>query len=128
MGQPGSILYVRDTGTCAGRGVFTRQKISAGTLIESCPIILLDESELSPIQATRLDEYYYLWSVDQKDAALPLGYGLLYNHSDTPNAYYQRDLDNGIMNYIAIAEISPGEEITVNYNGNPADQTPFQFR
>lgn len=121
------MLYVRDTGTDRGRGVFTAAKIAAGALIEACPVVVLDARETALVEETTLNDYYYYWGINNDLAAIVLGYGMLYNHSYTPNAYYYRDLQNRILNYVALREILPGEEITINYNGDPADQQHFQL-
>ena len=57
---------------------------------------------------------------------LALGYGSLYNHSYRPNARYV-DLSERTKLFTAIRDIAAGEEITVNYNGEPEDQTPVGF-
>ena len=55
-----------------------------------------------------------------------LGYGSLYNHSYRPNARYD-DEEGRIMVFTALRDIGRGEEITVNYNGEPGDETPVGF-
>ena len=56
-----------------------------------------------------------------------LGYGSLYNHSCEPNARY--DDEKGQSKVLkAIRNVAPGEEITVNYNGDPPDKTPVWFK
>ena len=60
------------------------------------------------------------------EAALALGYGSLYNHSYRPNARYV-DLGDRTKLFTAIWDIAAGEEITVNYNGEPGDETPVGF-
>ena len=58
--------------------------------------------------------------------ALALGYGSLYNHSYRPNARYV-DLAGRTKLFTAMRDIAAGEEITVNYNGEPEDDTPVGF-
>jgi SET domain-containing protein len=55
-----------------------------------------------------------------------LGYGSLYNHSYHPNARYD-DRGEQTMVFTAIQDIAPGDEITVNYNAEPLDQSPLGF-
>jgi SET domain-containing protein len=59
--------------------------------------------------------------------AVALGYGSLYNHSYTPNARYD-DESPQIKIFTAIREIAAGEEITINYNGEPSDESPVWFK
>ena len=58
--------------------------------------------------------------------ALALGYGSLYNHSYQPNARYD-DESGQTKVFTAIRDIEAGEEITVNYNGEPEDESPVGF-
>ena len=32
------------------------------------------------------------------------------------------------LKYIAVRDIAEGEEVTINYNGDPKDQTPVEFK
>lgn len=105
-----------------GRGIFTAKEISKGDLIEICPVIVLPQEEIEIVHNTKLHDYYFLWNLAQTECAIVLGYGSLYNHSYKPNAEYQMDLENNTMDFYCIKEIEPGEEITINYNGDPGDQ------
>ena len=106
-----------------GRGVFAGQRIKAGTLIESCPVILFDvvqgESHL-------LEEYAFRWS--KKKVAIALGNGSLYNHSYQPNAEYLQDKDNKCILVYALKDIPKGTEICFNYNGHPENKTKLWFK
>ena len=50
--------------------------------------------------------------------ALALGFGSLYNHSYRPNARYD-DVGRQAKAFTALRDIAAGEEVTVNYNGEP---------
>lgn len=110
-----------------GRGVFTETALKAGDLIEICPAIVLPAEQLPVIHATHLHDYYFLWGEDQKQCAIALGYGSLYNHSYQPNAEYVVDEDVQTIDFYCLKDIAPGEEITVNYNGEPDDANPVWF-
>jgi SET domain-containing protein len=58
--------------------------------------------------------------------ALALGYGSLYNHSYRPNARYDDDAQAAMV-FLALRSIAAGEEITINYNGDPEDRAPVGF-
>ncbi|NCN58987.1 SET domain-containing protein-lysine N-methyltransferase [Candidatus Roizmanbacteria bacterium CG22_combo_CG10-13_8_21_14_all_38_20] len=110
----------------AGRGVFASQNISKDEVIELCPIILIDEKEVSDLRKTELHNYYFMWGDDKKNhkAAICLGFGSLYNHSYAPNALYQKRKDDGTIEFFVIKNIEKDEEISVNYNyGNPQDKS-----
>lgn len=86
-------------------------------LIETCEVIVLPSSQLGFLQKTELYNYYFkrqnYW------AAIVLWYGSLYNHSYEPNAWYEKDFVNNQVHFVALHDIHHGEEITVNYNGDP---------
>jgi len=65
--------------------------------------------------------------VKDEHAAIALGYISIYNHSYSPNAQLEQMLDELMMEIIAIKDIHTGEEITINYNGDPEKQDPLWF-
>lgn len=107
-----------------GRGVFASRRFAGGDEIESCPVIVFSKKDGA---GTVLHDYVFRWDQSKGTAALVLGYGSLYNHSYEPNAVYSRDYANDRMSFTALRTIKPGEEITVNYNGNPKCQDEVWF-
>jgi uncharacterized protein len=105
-----------------GRGVFARRLILKGEVIERVPVIVLPAEEV--VSGTTLANYAFKWGRGQ--AALALGYGSLYNHSDRPNARYW-DVGPQTKEFTALRDIEPGEEITVNYNGKPRSRSAVWF-
>ena len=110
-----------------GRGVFARRGFAPGTLIERCPVIGLDEEHWEHVDRTVLEAYCFKWGKLLERPAVALGYGSLYNHSFEPNAHYVRVLALHAIDFIALREIMSGEEIKVNYNGDPFDRTEVWF-
>ena len=110
-------------------GVFAVSRFAGGEIIETAPIILITATEWPHIEPTVLALYIYNFgpTADEEHAAIALGYGSLYNHSYEPNAKYIKNWDEQVIRLIAVRDIQPGEEITINYNGSPADQTPIWF-
>lgn len=100
-----------------GRGVFARQPIRKGAVIERVPLLRVTWKE---IENSELAHYVFDWT--PRKAVLALGYGSLYNHSFEPNARYE-DVGKDTKVYLAIRDIDVGEEITINYNGDPKDRT-----
>jgi len=113
--------------TIEGRGMFTAEPIEAGNSIEVCPVIVLTEKDRSVIHKTTLHDYYFTWGEDDKACAIALGYGSIYNHSYEPNARFLVDLEMKTISIRSIKDIEAGEEITINYNGEPDNQTPLWF-
>ena len=110
-----------------GRGVFATVPIKEGTQFERCPIILIPKEEIVHIRRTVLGNYYFKWGGTRKEAAIALGYGSLYNHSYRPNARFDLADEEGEIVFTALREIAAGEEITVNYNGDPDDMSRLWF-
>jgi uncharacterized protein len=109
-----------------GRGVFARRLIHDGEVIERVPVLVLPLAETqNGSGSSRLSGYCFHWR--RGTVAVALGYGSLYNHSYTPNARYD-DESGQIKVFTAIREIAAGEEITINYNGEPGDEAPVWFK
>ncbi len=117
MGQK---LYVQDV-LRKGRGVYAAIAFSNKDLIELCPVIITKSEELAIIHKTSLHDYYFLWGKEQNQAGIALGYGSIYNHSDTPNAEFRCDYEQKTIDFYAISDISIGEEITIDYHAGLKD-------
>lgn len=120
-------IYVAPSPT-HGRGVFTHSDIPEGTLLEICPAIIIPEKEVAIIHETTLHDYYFLWGDAQKEAAIVLGFGSIFNHSDSPNARYIMDYEQKTMDFFATRDIEAGEEIFVNYRDDDTIKTSLWFQ
>ena len=110
-------LYVAPSPT-GGRGVFTAAAISAGSIIELAPVILLSAEDRVTIDATRLHDYYFQW--DGERGAIALGLGSIYNHSEEANAEFSCVYGFRQIRFVALRDIAAGEEITTDYrSGQP---------
>ena len=118
--QQTDLIEVRKTKR-KGRGVFAREPIKAGAIIERVPVLIVTWEE---IDGSELADYAFVWS--KKKAAIALGYGSMYNHSYDPNARYD-DIGKLTKVFSAIRDIDRGEEITVNYNGDPDNESNLDF-
>ena len=58
---------------------------------------------------------HFLYPQADKEAAIALGYGSLYNHSSTPNAQFVNDLKESCIIIECIVKINAGQEILLNY-------------
>jgi SET domain-containing protein len=115
-----------------GRGVFARRDIAPDEVFERVPVLLIPRaqvfgaSELAR-RAARISWYVFSWINAKRDyVALSLGYGSIYNHSDTANAKYRMLLPD-VMEFFALRPIGAGEEITIDYHGDEAHGTDLGF-
>jgi SET domain-containing protein len=110
-------IYI-DKSPVHGWGVFAKETILEGEVIEECPILTLPiyDGESSPI----LIDYRFNFpsgSEGWTEQVIPFGYGGLYNHSDTPNANWYSNNDKRTFLFFATKNIEIGEEI-FTYYGN----------
>ena len=107
--------------------MFACRTFSKGELIERAPVIPINERYWPFAEKTILSDYAFDWGEHDEHAAIALGYVSIYNHSYAPNAQLEELLDELMMEVIAIRDIEAGEEITINYNGDPANQDELWF-
>jgi len=101
-----------------GRGVVALQRIAAGTVIETAPVVpyktegsheVMPDPGLPP----ELGDLPHDW--DEERACLVFGKMQFTNHSDTPNAKFARNMEALTMTFTALRDIEAGEEITIDY-------------
>ena len=107
------------------RGVFAKQDIKRGTLLHKAPVIPYPNKEHDYIEKTVLGDYAFEYGANH--TAILLGYGMLFNHSYTPNATYKINFGNHTFDFYAYTDIQAGEEILINYNGDVDDQELLWF-
>lgn len=110
-----------------GRGVFATCDIQKGELIHEAPVIVSPSKDYRYLKKTIMMEYVFWWNPDHDECALALGYGSLFNHSYTPNALFELNFANKTIDFYALNHIKTGEEIFINYNGEPDDHEPLWF-
>ena len=110
-----------------GRGIFAAHPIGCGELIESSPVVVVPREQVGHLDATLLGDYYFTWGERREEAALLLGRCSLCNHSYEPNARFVLNPAQRAIDFIALRAIAAGEEITTNYNGDPACRDPLWF-
>lgn len=116
-------VYVSKSTLAEGNGVFARSVLRKGSQIEVCPVIFMPIKEFEQIKITKL--FYYFYEYSNKEFAIVLGYGSVYNHSYTPNAQYKFNYLRRVMEVKAIKPIQKDEEIFINYNYYHDDLTPL---
>ena len=98
-----------------GFGVHASFPIKKGDVIEYCPFLSIEDDD---VEATSVLQDYMFDTpfINDERMIAPLGYAMLYNHSDDPNAewYADKDNDNLIM-FVALKDIHKGAEIVHSY-------------
>lgn len=105
------------------RGLLATRDIKVGEVIERCPLVLIPVAQEDALEATVLGNYYFLW--DDDFYAMALGYGSFHNHSYHANVRFERDFVAQQIIFTAAKAVRCGEELTINYNGDPDDETPI---
>jgi hypothetical protein len=108
-----------------GRGVFAARGFAPGEPLERAPVVVFPRAWVRPLQGTLLDDYWFWW--DDEHNALALGCGSLYNHACPANARFECDTATRTLVVRAARAIAAGEEITLNYHGDPGDPAPVWF-
>ena len=98
-----------------GRGVFAERDFAEGEVIERCPVLVLEGRYRPVFGRTVIGAYHFTWVQESEVVALPLGYGCIYNHSWTPNADWVNLIRDNMMDFVAIRDISAGEEVCTHY-------------
>jgi len=120
--------------TPKGRGVFAGKDIPARTVLEVCPVLVLDPVENKEhIEKTDLYNYTYNWPYTPPPEngnghvngsgkpptttqAIILGLGSMFNHSNIQqNVGWERDTANRLITYSALRDIKEGEELCISY-------------
>jgi uncharacterized protein len=118
-------LIVTSAGGGLGRGVYAARAFKAGELIEVASVVELavDWDTLPKPLQTRVFNWKYLTNSDNQ-LALAMGFGSLYNHSESANARFEGDRQHSVMRYIATRDIAENEQVLINYNQSILNDSP----
>jgi len=108
--------------------VFARRKIAAGEVIERAPVIVIPTKQWPSVKKTILEDYAFDWGENDEGSVIALGYVSIYSHSYSPNAKLEQLPDELLMEVTALRAIGPGQEITINYNGDPGNRDALWFK
>jgi|LakMenEpi03Aug12_release.lakeMendotaPanAssembly.Ray.scaffolds.fasta_scaffold09037_5 hypothetical protein len=112
--DPPKKIYV-DKSPIQGLGVFASDFIEESELIEECSVLTLPIQK-GDVSGLLLDyRFNYPSGVEWEQQVVGLGFASLYNHSESPNAYWVSDNDKRTFKFIATKKILPGDEIFVYY-------------
>jgi SET domain-containing protein len=119
-------LFVDDTAKM-GKGVFTKERIPAGTVIEISPVIVMEKEDRTHLDKTLLHDYIFEWGQQKKQCCMALGLIPMYNHSYKSNCEYFMDFDDDTIMVKTVRDIEKGAELTINYNGDWNDAKKVWF-
>lgn len=102
-------LEVRYIDETMGFGVFASQDIDEGVIVETCYSIKTYNQTFNPC-------FDYLFSLNDTESLLPLGYGSIYNHSYTPNIHWRIvNEEKPVIEFFSLKKIKMGDELCHNY-------------
>ena len=120
-------LYIGETAS-KGRGVFTKEKLKAKTIIETSPVIVMSAADRKLLDETLLHDYIFEWQPgEEEQCCMALGWVPLYNHSYHSNCEYFMDYEEQAIYIQTMRNIDAGAELTINYNGVWNDQKKVWF-
>jgi SET domain-containing protein len=121
-----SYLYVNES-EGRGRGVFTHERIPAGTVIEIAPVIVMEMADREHLDKTLLHDYIFEWGKLKDKCGMALGLVPIYNHSYKSNCEYFMDFEDDSILVKTVRNIEKDEELTINYNGDWNDGKKVWF-
>lgn len=107
------------------RGVFATRDIKKDELIHEAPVIPYPNEEHEHIEKTMIADYAFEYG--ENHSAFVLGYGMMFNHSFEPNAYYEISFEKHTFDFYAYRDIKKDEQIFINYNGEVDIDDPMWF-
>ncbi len=107
-----------------GRGVVAERAFRCGEVLERAPVLVLERTTMAS-RATPLDDYVFWW--DDDHLAVAFGWVSLCNHTCPANARFRVDRTARVLVLEAAADLAVGEEVTINYHGEPSDPAPVWF-
>ena len=126
-------VYIKDTGTVRGRGVFAARAFKQGEVVEFAPVVPYNPLP-QPRLPVDLQRIVFGWGamigLQRRRPAIALGYGSMYNHANPASLRCQGDRPNKVIRFIALRDIAADEEMTINYNslGTGASEKDTWFK
>lgn len=119
-------LYIKQS-LDKGRGVYSRERIPANTIIEESPVIVMPQQDRIHLDKTLLHDYIFEWGPQKEKCCMALGLIPIYNHSYKSNCEYFMNFEEDIIQIKTVRVIEKDEELTINYNGNWNDNKKVWF-
>jgi hypothetical protein len=110
-----------------GRGIVAGRRFSHGEVVDSDPVVVIPATQWKTVEDTVLGRFSFIWDETKGSAAVALGRGSLFNHSYSPNVASDKQVRKRLIVFTALRDIEVGEEMTLNYNGDPRSREPMWF-
>ena len=100
-----------------GWGVFAKENINKGEILEECPFLTIPVS-VGEASSIFIDYRFNYPRINHRHQVIVFGFASLYNHSDSPNAAWETNEENKLFLFFAVRDIEKDEEILVYYGGD----------
>jgi SET domain-containing protein len=116
-----------------GRGLISKKFIQKGTILDIAHVLLISNKDEEKIRETLINRYTFEWKDPNNgsdyQAALAMSPCEFMNHSYNPNVAYEKNYKEKTIKFYTVKDITPGEELTINYNGklNKLDPMWIEF-
>jgi uncharacterized protein len=110
-----------------GRGIRAGRPFGEGQIVDTAPVVVVPAREWALVEQTDLGRFCFVWDDEKGSVAVALGRCSLFNHSYTPNVRAEKIFAGKLMRFYALRDVEPGEELTINYNGDVDSRDPVGF-
>ncbi|MCR4276713.1 MAG: SET domain-containing protein-lysine N-methyltransferase [Candidatus Roizmanbacteria bacterium] len=107
------------------RGNIATRNIKKNTIIEKCPVILIETKYEDFLEKTKLSSYYFIWN--KKYHCIVLGYGGIFNHSKNNNTKYYPSETDHMMYFKTVKDVKKGEELMTDYYDGDDEEIISEF-
>lgn len=110
-----------------GRGVVAVRRFLRGELLDAAPVVVIPGRQWKLIEPSVVGRFCFGWDDVTGSVAVALSRMSLLNHSYTPNVVSEKHVHRRLLMFVTLRDIEPGEELTLNYNGDPQSREPVRF-
>ena len=111
-----------------GRGLLAGRSFRRDEVVDLAPVIVIPARQAGVVGQTVIARFTFAWDEKTGSVALALGRVSLLNHSYMPNVAAEKQMASRSIRFYALRDICPGEELTINYHGDPTCRDPMDFR
>ena len=105
-------MYYLGKDKVKGRGLYAAHDLKKDQILMECPILKFGKNDTDLILRTKLDNYAFTY--DSEHTCILFGYGMMMNHSDTPNVKYRLSNED-LFVFTLSKNVKKGEELCIDY-------------